>query len=127
MRHTAATLVLLSLCACQPAVAPTFDVANVKPSEEPASLTGWYQAADAYRQFRLYPKPGDLSVMGKGQCISGVASSLAGVPPETLNGRKVTITGPLYAAGAPDIGDTPDACAAGAVMIANDIVYADEK
>jgi hypothetical protein len=123
----AAALALLSLAACQPAVAPTFDVAGVKPSEEPASLTGWYQAAEAARQFRLYPSSGDLTAMGKGQCVSGVASSLAGIPPETLNGRKVTITGPLYAAGSPDIGDTPNACGAGAVMIANDIVYADEK
>ena len=123
----AAALGFLLLAACQAPPATPFDVAAVKPSDEPVSLTGWYQATEAYRQFRLYPRDGDLQAAGKGQCISGVASSLAGVPPETLNGRKVTITGPIYAAGSPDIGDTPDACGAGVVMLANDIVYADDK
>jgi hypothetical protein len=122
----AAALGILTLSACQ-APAATFVVANLKPSEEPAEITGWYVAAEYNRAFRLYPTDDEHYAKGSGQCLSGIASSLAGVPPETMDGRKVTITGPLYASGSPDLGDTPNDCGASVMMLANDIVYADEK
>ena len=116
----------LVLAACQPAAKAEFDVASLKPGDEPATLTGWYAASDRYREFRLYPAAGDQKAMGKGQCISGNATSLAGVPPETLEGKKIVITGNLFAPGSADIGETKNDCGAGAVILANDISYADE-
>jgi len=124
----AAVLAGLVLAACQgPPAKAEFDVAGVKPSEEMAELTGWYAFSGRSREFRLYPTNADLKAVGKGQCISGVATSLAGVPPETLEGRKVVITGNLFAPGSPDIGATANDCGAGAILVAMDISYADEK
>ena len=78
----AAALGILTLSACQ-APAATFVVADLKPSEEPAEITGWYVAAEYSRAFRLYPTDEEHYAKGGGQCLSGIASSLAGVPPET--------------------------------------------
>ncbi|HEV7691247.1 MAG TPA: hypothetical protein VGO52_10505 [Hyphomonadaceae bacterium] len=117
----------LALAACQPAAKAGFDVAGLKPGDDMATLTGWYAFSGRSREFRLYPTNGDLKAVGKGQCISGVATSLAGVPPETLEGKKVVITGNLFAPDSPDIGATANDCGAGAILVAMDISYADEK
>ena len=121
-----AILAGLTLAACQPAPKPEFDVAGLRPGDEPVTLTGWYAASSAYREFRLYPVDGDHKAMGKGQCVSGNATSLAGVPPETLEGKKVVITGNLFAPGSSDIGETKNECGAGAVILASDISYAEK-
>jgi hypothetical protein len=118
-----AILAWFVLVACQPAESPEFDVAALKPGDEPVTLTGWYAASDRAREFRLYPTTGDPAAIGKGQCLSGVATSLAGVPPETINGQRMSITGILYAPGSPDVGETKNDCEASAVMVANDISY----
>jgi hypothetical protein len=120
-------LASLALTACQPAAKPEFDVASLKPGDDMATLTGWYAFSGRSREFRLYPTNGDLKAVGKGQCISGVATSLAGVPPETLEGKKVVITGNLFAPGSADIGETQNDCGAGAILVAMDISYAEEK
>ena len=117
----AAILAGLALAACQPAAKPEFDVAGLKPGDEPVTLTGWYVASDRAREFRLYPTNADLKAVGKAQCVSGVATSLAGVPPETIDGQRMSITGNFYAPGSPDIGETKNDCGAGVVLVANDI------
>jgi hypothetical protein len=118
---TGLVLTGLALAACQPAAKPEFDVAGLKPGDEPVTLTGWYAASDRGREFRLYPTNADLKAIGKGECVSGVATSLAGIPPETINGQRMSITGNLFAPGSPDIGETKNDCGAGVVLVAMDI------
>ena len=80
----------LVLAACQPAAKPEFDVANLKPGDDTATLTGWYAFSGRSREFRLYPTNSDVKAVGKGQCISGVATSLAGVVGYTAGGVRPT-------------------------------------
>ncbi|MEQ1782453.1 MAG: hypothetical protein ABMA14_13910 [Hyphomonadaceae bacterium] len=96
MRGVLACCVLLATgcTAPGPAVKPTFDLANLKPSADgdAPTFTGWL-VIDG-RDFKLYPtaaKPADND-----PCVSGVLLSLAGMPTPDFSNRVMNVTGYVF-------------------------------
>ncbi|HVY90453.1 MAG TPA: hypothetical protein VG942_16420 [Hyphomonadaceae bacterium] len=109
----------LMLAACAPG--PSFEIApllSVRQEGKEVTLTGWVQTEGP---FRLYPLEADIGKSGDKSCISGVLTSLAGVPPPTLNHKRMTVMGKLYPAGARDAANVKDECGNGIVLMVTDL------
>jgi hypothetical protein len=122
-----ASLAPLALAACAPQAAKSFDISALQPTVEAdqKTLTGWFQMDDGFREFRLYPAESDLGKVGGAVCLSGLALSLAGVPPPDFNGQRMTVTGSVHRVGSAEAGATADPCGAGMVLLAVDIAVAE--
>jgi len=109
----------LALSACAPA--PSFEIAPLLSAPElgkEVKLTGWVQTEGP---FRLYPLETDLGKSGDKSCISGVLTSLAGIPPPSMNHKRMTVEGRLYPVGARDAAAVKDECGNGVVLMVTDI------
>jgi hypothetical protein len=108
----------LALAGC--VAGPSFEIGALRPTTEGAQivLVGWAQFADA---FRLYPIQADLGKTGDRRCISGLLTSLAGIPPPVLDGQRLRASGQLYRVGNPEVASVRDQCGSGLVLLVDDI------
>lgn len=105
---------VVSACVVHP---PAFDPSRLETSQdgEAVTLTGWLHIGS--REFQLYADPGRAA----GPCVSGFLLSLAGVPTDDQNDRRMSVTGYLEPAGTEAAEGVSNPCGAPMVLMALEV------